>query len=105
VRKSAFGAAAECYRLAAHSTALPMNFGLRVKWHRLPADESIGHGQDARATPLLPKNFNKFISRPEEAPSFCRSQDKTLCSPEWEGASLTSGFCEKRSTWHALSKS
>jgi len=48
--KSAIGAAAECYRLAAHSTSLPMNFGLRVKWHRLPADESIGHGQDARAT-------------------------------------------------------
>jgi hypothetical protein len=33
------------------------------------------------------------------------AQGKTLCSPEWEGASLTSGFCEKRSAWHALSKS
>jgi hypothetical protein len=59
-------------RFSCHSEPfdkLPMNFGLRVKWHRLPADESIGHGQDARATPLLPKNFDKFIGPPGEAPA------------------------------------
>jgi len=74
---------------------------LIARHHRDADFKGLRFAQNA----LLPKNFNKFIGRPEEAPSFCRSQDKTLCSPEWEGASLTSGLCEKRGAWHALSKS